>query len=215
MNAASLIARLAAAGTPPELLGEVAVALSMAEAELAILAKRRENERNRKAKAREVTGLNVTARDSADSENLVPNEYISNPPVTPNPTETTSPTDSPQTKPWTCPEGVDRKHWRDLLANRKKRRLANTETAYDDMLADIRRIADDEWPPGRLVHFAAGKGWGGIYDPRKSEQRNGHGPASGKQTTDPLNGLWDGFGEDPQAGGDAERPLSGEGEHLH
>lgn len=58
--------------------------------------------------------------------------------------------------------------WRDFKANRRRKRLPNTESAYKGFLDDIRRIADDEWPPPRLLAHAATKGWGGIYDPRTS-----------------------------------------------
>lgn len=56
--------------------------------------------------------------------------------------------------------------WADFLKNRKRKRQPNTPTAYKGFLDDIKRIADDEWPPGRLLRHAATKGWGGIYDPR-------------------------------------------------
>jgi hypothetical protein len=67
------------------------------------------------------------------------------------------------------------------MANRKRKRCAQTETAYEAMLADIAKFADDEWPPGRLVEYAAAKGWASINDPRKnpygerphSERRSG------------------------------------------
>jgi hypothetical protein len=84
---------------------------------------------------------------------------------------------SPQTL-WACPVGVEADHWRDLLKNRKTKRLTNSETAYRDLLNDLDRISDDEWPPGRLVKHAAAKGWGAIYDPRKS--KNGPNSTIGK-----------------------------------
>jgi hypothetical protein len=63
--------------------------------------------------------------------------------------------------------------WRDFLANRKRKRLSNTATAHKALLDDIARLASDEWPPGRLLEYATGKGWGAIYDPRDQEHRNG------------------------------------------
>lgn len=62
--------------------------------------------------------------------------------------------------------------WSDFLANRKRKRLPNTATAHKGFLDDINRIADDEWPPGRLLKHAAAKGWGGIYDPRSTGTPN-------------------------------------------
>lgn len=73
------------------------------------------------------------------------------------------------TKPFACPEGmgIDPQHWKDFLANRKRRRMQNTVTAYEGQLRCLRDYATDEWPPGRLVLIAAEKGWGSIVDPRE------------------------------------------------
>lgn len=64
------------------------------------------------------------------------------------------------------PVGVGAEVWRDFLANRRRRRMANTATAHKRLCDDLLRLADDEWPPGRLIEYAAARGWGGIYDPR-------------------------------------------------
>jgi hypothetical protein len=78
MSAADLVAQLAAAGTPPELLAAVAQELFCGEAERRALADRRKSERDRKAnqrsKSREVTGQAVKSRDPAPNErdNLTP-----------------------------------------------------------------------------------------------------------------------------------------------
>lgn len=76
-------------------------------------------------------------------------------------------------KPFACPVGVEPQHWRDFLANRKRRRLTNSETAYEGQLRALSQLADDEWPPGRLVQHAAEKGWGSINDPRSSGNFHG------------------------------------------
>lgn len=85
--------------------------------------------------------------------------------------------------PFPRPDFADPQNWRDFLANRKRKRLSNTSSAHKAMMADIARIADDEWPPGRLIEHAAAKGWGGIYDPR--ERGNGHG--NGTANNSPAN----------------------------
>jgi len=72
--------------------------------------------------------------------------------------------------------------WADFLKNRKRKRLPNTETAYAGFLADIHRLADDEWPPGKLLTHAVRKGWGGIYDPREPRNDRQH-PSVSKPTT--------------------------------
>lgn len=81
-----------------------------------------------------------------------------------------------------CPEGVETDHWRDFLANRKAKRLPNTETAYRGVLRKLGELVNDEWPPGRLIQAIAEKGWGGIYDPRDEQEfQNGHARQSNPQ----------------------------------
>jgi len=69
------------------------------------------------------------------------------------------------------PDWADAQVWADFLANRKRKRLANTATAHKRFLADIAALADEEWPPGRLLEHAVARGWGAIFDPRN---RNEH-----------------------------------------
>jgi predicted transcriptional regulator len=69
---------------------------------------------------------------------------------------------------WPCPEGVQPDHWRDFRRNRKTKRLTDSETAYEGQLRALAALSDDEWPPGRLVQYAAEKGWGSICDPRNN-----------------------------------------------
>lgn len=73
------------------------------------------------------------------------------------------------------PEWADRQVWSDFLQNRKRKRLNNSPTAYRGFMQDIDRLSDADWPPGRLLEYAAAKGWGGIYDPRNQDARNGSG----------------------------------------
>lgn len=65
MNASDLVARLAKEGIDPLLLAEVAQELFAGEIERNALAERRKHERERKARSRDITGHNVTERDSA------------------------------------------------------------------------------------------------------------------------------------------------------
>lgn len=122
----------------------------------------------------------VTERDDA----LPPLSPNKNPPdpqkLTPNPTGVVS-TRARKDRIFVCPEGVDPQHWEDLLANRKTKRLTNTPTAYRQLLDDLAKFADDEWPPGRIVEFAAARGWGAIFDPR-----NSHGATANGRSAQPL-----------------------------
>lgn len=80
-----------------------------------------------------------------------------------------------------CPAGCDPGDWRDLLVNRRARRLAMTPAAYRKLLRDLAAHADDAWPPGRLLAHAAEKGWAQIFDPRddhpQGARRHGHAPS--------------------------------------
>jgi len=82
-----------------------------------------------------------------------------------------------------CPPGCDAQHWKDFCANRKSKRLARTQTAYAGILRDLARLADTEWPPGRILQYAAEHGWGGIYDPRNSNGKN-HGRTGFQQRSE-------------------------------
>jgi hypothetical protein len=90
--------------------------------------------------------------------------------------------------PFPRPDFADAQVWKDFLANRRKKRLVNSETAYKGFLEDIARHADGEWPPGRLLRHAAAKGWGGIYDPREQENRNGT-PNHNRPQDEPRDGV--------------------------
>jgi hypothetical protein len=74
--------------------------------------------------------------------------------------------------PFPMPEWADPQVWSDFLANRRKKSRPNTATAHKRMLTDIAKLANDEWPPGRLLEHAAARGWAGIYDPRENLNGN-------------------------------------------
>lgn len=106
-----------------------------------------------------------------------PNDIYSNPP--PSVTKVTldnSVKRGREQKPFdVCPDGVDPAHWRDFLANRRAKRLPNTETAYRGVLRKLAELTNDEWPPGRLMQAIVEKGWASIHDPRNEQEfQNGH-----------------------------------------
>lgn len=70
------------------------------------------------------------------------------------------------------PAWAEAQVWSDFLANRRRKKLANTPTAHKAFLDDIARLTDDAWPPGRLLSVATGKGHGAIY-PSIKEIPNG------------------------------------------
>ncbi|GLV21979.1 hypothetical protein TomMM35A_18320 [Sphingobium sp. TomMM35A] len=179
MNA-DLLARLIAAGTPAELVAEVAMLAAQAQADRAAIESRRSNDRQRSsrrhAKSRDDTCDHVTARDVTDSAPFPAPAPSFPPDPQTNPTPTHTPEgDIPRTRkadPFPMPEGAAPEHWRDLLANRKRKNLPNTPTAHKRLMADIARFSDEEWPPGRLIEHAAAMGWAAIYDPRQDSRHD-------------------------------------------
>jgi hypothetical protein len=165
----SLLARLIEAGTPADLVAEVARELARAEVAQEAIATRRAADRERQQRRRD----NVTSRDIADVTGAIPlsrppNENKSNPPThTPGDISTRARKAEPFPKPEWCESS---QVWTDLKANRKAKRLPNTPTAYSQFLRDIEQWVDDEWPPGRLLEAIVARGWASArYDPRENQ----------------------------------------------
>lgn len=176
MSLAALARQLHDAGTPIE---GIILALEAVEARENEAAQKRAKAAARKQAQRDrerdchatVTGHGA---DSPD-----PDPFLDKSPQTPkiNPTPHTHGEGAharTRRAAWGCPEGVDPAHWRDFRANRRRKKLTDTETSYAGQIRLIERFACDEWPPGRLVQHAAEKGWGTIVDPSEYETpRNG------------------------------------------
>lgn len=81
--------------------------------------------------------------------------------------------------PFPRPDWADATVWADFLKNRKTKRLPNTATAHVKFLADVQRNSDPDWPPGRLLEEATGRGHGAIY-PSIKEGTGGHGNAANR-----------------------------------
>jgi len=69
------------------------------------------------------------------------------------------------------PAGVDPQAWSDFLANRKRKRLPNTASAYKTLLEDLQLHTTENWPPARLIALAAGKGWASVRNPETEDNR--------------------------------------------
>lgn len=167
-----LLARLIAAGTPADLVGEVAMALARAEAAQEAIEARRANDRERTARrrSREVTECHVTTRDVTDAPSLSPAPLSSpqTPQQTPHPhTHPDNTTRAREDDPFPRPEWCEPQVWRDLKANRKAKRLPCTPTAHAKLMRDIDKLVDDDWPPGRLLEAIVARGWAAAYDPRE------------------------------------------------
>lgn len=93
--------------------------------------------------------------------------------------------------PWARPLGIEKQVWNDLLINRKRKNLPNTQSAWKRFNDDLARISVETGiPPPKLIERCTERGWGAIYDPRES--RNDRQTGLGK-TTAALAGLgsWD------------------------
>lgn len=175
----SLLARLIEAGTPADLIEEVAMVIAEKRAAEHAVEERKAKARDRQARKRErdalsrdVTECHVTGCDITSAPlSLPPNDNNSNPPAH-TPEEQTPRARKADDFP--CPDWADSRVWADLKRNRRTKRLTNTATAHKRFISDVMAMADDDWPPGRLVEAIAAKGWGGAYDPRdKQEFHNG------------------------------------------
>lgn len=70
--------------------------------------------------------------------------------------------------PFPRPDWAEPQVWSDFLRNRKTKRLPNTATAHRKLITDLAAMADDDWPPGRLLEAIVARGWAAAYDPRGS-----------------------------------------------
>jgi hypothetical protein len=166
------------AGAP---MPAIVVAVRALEAEQDKLAAKREQAAERKRRQRERDSHVTVTGQSQDKPLSLDKEIPPRPPkeINPNPGSDTRPR---KADPFSvCPDGCDPRHWQDFQANRKTKRLAKTETAYLGVLRDLQKWADAEWPPGRILQFAVERGWGAIFDPRKSLNGSNHVRTSGFQ----------------------------------
>lgn len=170
----SLLARLIEAGTPADLVAEVAMELARAKVSQEAIETRRSADRERQARRRD----NVTSRDTADvtadpALSRPPNENNSNPPTHTHPDVTTAPARKAGIFPML--DCTDAETWADFLTNRTKKRLPNTASAYRKLETDLAAmVARTGWPPGKVFAACVAKGWGAIYDPRDEENGPGN-----------------------------------------
>lgn len=166
----SLLARLIEAGTPAELVAEVARELARAEVAQEAIEQRRSKDRERQARRRD----NVMSRDTADVTDApplspFPNENISNP----NPHTPPELTPARKADDFPMPDFCQNPQvWRDFKANRRAKRMPCTPSAHAKLLRDIEKMADDEWPPGRLFEEIVARGWAAAHDPRDDRKPN-------------------------------------------
>jgi hypothetical protein len=178
---------LVAKGASAEMIAE------LWKVEIASLAQaaegRRAKDRDRQRRHRESRDVTVTnAASQSSPPEVSPKNNIqtpSSPPVDASEAEASS----HQPRPWALPVGVSLQVWTDFLANRKRKRLGNTETAWKAFNDDLKRIsAQTGIPPPKLIELCTAKGWGAIYDPRneneqRTERMGRHQPSDGLSST--------------------------------
>jgi hypothetical protein len=187
------MADLAAAGLTAEQLALVMElsATVAAEARPAI-DKAAENKRAYDREYRRANRKNRTTSYEINEKNDPPsgspkdiNQTPSSPPVDVSEAEASS----HQPRPWALPVGVSLQVWTDFLANRKRKRLGTTPTAWKAFNDDLKRISSQTGiPPPKLIEMCTAKGWGAIYDPRTEDERRPntlgrHQPADGLSNT--------------------------------
>lgn len=164
---AAVLRAMAAAGATTEVIIAAVEAAQAAdearkEAKRAGNAERQQRFRDRRKERKETRNKNNALRDVT-------------PPIDNNHTPSDiSPDGENHKAAFPKPDWAEVSVWGDFLKNRKRKRLPNTATAHKAFLADIARLADGEWPPGRLLEHATAKGWGAIYDPRPNFKPNGN-----------------------------------------
>lgn len=118
-------------------------------------ARHREKRKSAKAESNGVTVTGVTPPNDIDI--LTPHEVSED--------KSSSP------RPWALPVGVSLQVWTDFLANRKRKRLSNTPTAWKSFQDDLGRVSSQTGiPPPKLIEQCTAKGWGAIYDPREQSR---------------------------------------------
>lgn len=176
MNAAA-IRLLAEKGLTASDIAEVAETLEQKKDATGAERQRRYRER-KKAESDAVT-RDVTRDDVTDRPlSRPPNEINSNPPTHTPETNTAR----VRADDFPCPDWCETEVWRDLKRNRRTKKLTNTPTAHKRFVSAIEEMADDEWPPGRLVEEIAAKGWAGPHDPRENRK-----PANDRQPSSTAN----------------------------
>lgn len=158
----SLIAKLIEAGTPADLVAEVAMTLARAEVAQEAIETRRSKDRERQQRKRG----NVTSRDNMGQDvtpsPLCPPLDKETPPTPPK--EINPPPISPQ--PFPRLPIADAGLWADFLKNRKAKRLPNTATAHERLKRDLTAMAAQTgWTEAAIFRACVERGWGAIYDP--------------------------------------------------
>lgn len=146
-----LLARLIQAGTPADLVAEVARELARAEVAQEAIQARREKDAERQRRRRDKRDGNVTSRDNTD---VTVNTLDKKGPQTPKKINPKSPPIVPPK-----PEGVSDNVWRDFLAHRKRKKADLTETALEAICSEAAKAG---WRLEAALTECVARNWQGF-----------------------------------------------------
>lgn len=167
---ADLLRRLIEAGTPAELVAEVA----MLAGDAAALERRRAADRARQQSLRDekashdVTLRHVTSRDTADVTG--PGSLDKESPQTPKEIKPSREVNTlPACATLDLPEGVSDEMWGQYRAMRQKIRKPLSPHAEQLALKHLRQFAEDGHPPGPIIEAAIVGSYQGLFPPKGSK----------------------------------------------
>ena len=156
----SLIARLIEAGTPADLIEEVAMMIAEKRTSERAIEESRAKARARQARKRDRESRDITASHVTDCDieknvlSLPPNENNSNPPTHTHPDNTPARKGKSETP--AKPDGVNDQTWRDFLDLRKRKRAPLTQTAMDGIKREVTRAG---WSLEAALCESVTRGW--------------------------------------------------------
>lgn len=172
---AALIAKLISAGTPAELIAEVAMELAHAQAVQNAAERRKAKDRERKRFPRNST----EAAECAESPS--PFEVSPGNPLPNSSNQSKSPLNPPAVfeekkqaiasclrVAFPCPDGVSAEQWASFRSQRKKNL---NPRSYLLLCNKLKALAEAGWPPGDMIDLAIERGWETVFEPRS--QANG------------------------------------------
>lgn len=182
---ADLLNRLAAAGTPMDLIMEVAETLADARAAQRLLDQRREKDRLRK---RLNSVESVETAESAESSEtpspLVPPKVSpgppsNNPPISPNPEPISA------GAKFILPGDIPAEPFAAFVEMRRSIGKKMTDHAKHLAVLKLRKLRDEDgWPPGEVLNHSTLNSYQGLFPPQKDRNNGSKSQSSGVGTTE-------------------------------
>jgi len=166
---AALIAKLIEAGTPVDLVGEVAMELARAQALQEVIDQRKAKDRERKRSPRnseestEIAEIQESPSLEVSPQTPLPNPTRSSPYNPPILEEKRQAVASCLRRAFPPPDGVTDEQW---AAFRKQRRKALNERSYTLLVNKLTKLAAEGYASGELIDLAIERGWETVFAPR-------------------------------------------------